>query len=109
MKDAMNIARQRRQDHVDAIAQLENEIEALHEKIGELDSFLDFGEALINGSLDEEDDETPEAPISASAPVRNTSELRSVLPVDDWHSAETDDGEDATEQSIARVLSARHG
>ena len=106
MKDAMDIAKQRRQEHIDLIAQLESEIEELQEKIAELESFLDFGEALINGRLDAEDDDAPEGPALAVEPLRDMQELRSVMAVDDWHSDEEDD---ATEQSIARVLSARNG
>ena len=106
MKDAMDIAKQRRQEHIDLIAQLESEIEELHEKIAELESFLDFGEALINGGLDAEDDEAPETPAPAVEPRRDMQELRSVMAVGDW---QADEDEDAAQESIARVLSARNG
>ena len=107
MKDAMDIAKQKRQEHIDMIAQLESEIEELQERIGELESFLDFGEALINGGLDAEDDDAHEEALApAVEPLRGMSELRSVMAVDDW---QADDEDDAAEQSIARVLSARNG
>ena len=111
MKDAMEIARQRRQDHVDEIERLEREIEALQDKIGELDTFLDFGETLIGGGDAKQSSKAPEKAEEAEGEVDTPAAssmpgLRNVLPVDDWHA---DDEDDATEQSIARVLSARNG
>lgn len=113
MKDAMEIARQRRQDHIDEIARLEREIEKLQDKIGELETFLNFGETLINdGDAEaslaspetfEEDEIEPQAEAPAASSVPG---LRSILPVDEWHADEEDD---AADQSISRVLSARNG
>ena len=104
MTDAMDIARQMRQQHIEKIKRLENEIEALQERIGELETFLDFGETLINGGMEDEDDDAPA--VQEATPLRDRPELRNVLPDDDWSS---DDEDEATQQSIAGVLSTRNG
>jgi Asp-tRNA(Asn)/Glu-tRNA(Gln) amidotransferase C subunit len=106
MKDAMDIARQMQQQHIDKIARLEIEIEALRERVSELETFLEFGETLINGGLDEEDDQRSAPAAPAVNVSREKPELRNVLPDDDWSA--DDDEEEATQQSIARVLSNRN-
>ncbi len=112
MKDAMQIARQRRQEHIDEIARLENEIENLQDRIGELETFLEFGETLIDGNTadsmsasDETDDFDVEDKLDAPTAVTRPGP-RSIMPVDAWHA---EDEDDAADQSIARVLSARNG
>lgn len=113
MKDAMEIARLRRQDYIDEIAQLEGEIESLQDRIGELETFLEFGETLIKGSGIEDDPALSEPHVDAGAEDKKEPEaassipgLRNILPVDEWHADEEDD---AADQSITRVLSARNG
>lgn len=114
MKDAMEIARQRRQDHIDEIGRLEREIESLQDRIGELETFLEFGETLIDDSNTgtgatspdrriEEDDAADKVEVKAASSIPG---LRNILPVDEWHADEDDD---AGDQSISRVLSARNG
>lgn len=101
MKDAMDIARQRRQQHVDEIARLNAEIEELQDRIGELDTFLDFGETLIGNAP------TPISARVTSAPASlRTPELREIDESDDW---DDDADEDRAQQSIANVVSARNG
>lgn len=96
MTDALQIARQRRQDHEDAIAEKEREIEELREMIGELDSFIEFGESLMNGDDKPQIKEVPQ-PFATAAPTVDDDED----PADEWNVPDEDNS------SIARVLASR--
>ena len=113
MMDAMEIARKQRQDHIDDIARMEAEIEALRERIGELDIFLDFGETLLKGDTNEN-----ARPTSAPAPMprvfSRTPEIKSVQADDDWDDDQDDENRDEIDDEeeddpIARVIAAHGG
>ncbi|MGI9391496.1 MAG: hypothetical protein ACR2O1_15675 [Boseongicola sp.] len=92
MSDAMQVAQQRRTDYKAAIAKKNNEIAELNELIADLDSFIEFGEAL----LDEKTEKVREVsrPIVATQPASEAD--------DEWHS-------DDINQGITQVLSQRTG
>ena len=52
MSDAMQVAQQRRTDYKNAIAKKQQEIAELTELVADLDSFIDFGEALLAEKLE---------------------------------------------------------
>ena len=97
MTDALQIARQRRKDHEAAIAEKEREIEELREMIGELDSFIEFGEALV-GDEKPQIKEVPQPFAAAPAP---TTVADDEDPADDWNVPDEDNG------AIARMLASR--
>lgn len=95
MTDALQIARQRRKDHQDAIAEKEREIEELREMIGELDGFIEFGEALVGDEMPRIK-EVPQPFAAAPAAVEDDED-----PADDWNVPDEDNG------AIARMLASR--
>ncbi len=109
MADAIKVALTRREEYKKDIAKKEAEIEELKELISDLDSFIEFGEALVNdGPAQTKADEKPE-PAPAEAAESKPSEapqsqqpriVKSRQPNSDWEN----DGE----SGIARVLAARN-
>ena len=112
MADALKVAQSRREEYKKEIAKKEAEIEELKELLSDLDSFIEFGEALI-GEDSSSENTTPNRIVSkpvVSKPVdSNPSTQQAPQPVamkpaeDDWGS------DDADKQGIARVLAARNG
>ena len=106
MSDAMNIARQRRKEHEQAIAKREQEIEDLREMIADLDSFLEFGQELIGGPAPSQRPQSrqPGDPSQAQAQTKpgepQLKEVQRPSGDDVW------EGE-APGKSIANVLAAR--
>ena len=99
MADAIKIAQQRRDDYKKAISEKEKEIEELKELIADLDSFIEFGEALMSDG----DTKVAEAPKDAAPkPAPQPSVVKPFDMDDDW-------GSDNEQQGIARVLAARNG
>ena len=92
MSDAMQVAQQRRTDYKTAITKKNNEIAELNELIADLDSFIEFGEALL--------DEKTEKVREVSRPVAATQSPSDAD--DEWHS-------DDINQGITQVLSQRTG
>ena len=94
MSDAMQIAAQRRKGYLNAIAKKEAEIAEMNELIADLDSFIEFGEALVGNQ---------------SEPLREVSRPVEVKQAD----AEDDDAnewdEDEPQQSLERIISQRVG
>ncbi|MEM7719249.1 MAG: hypothetical protein AAF222_08580 [Pseudomonadota bacterium] len=115
MSDALNVAKQRREDYKKDIARKEAEIEELNELIGDLDSFIEFGEALVKDGDDKpaKPQATPDRvvskPVVTKAVVSKPSpqtppQSVPMNPADDeWGSDEDAAG------GIARVLAARNG
>ncbi|MEM9426350.1 MAG: hypothetical protein AAGA06_06580 [Pseudomonadota bacterium] len=117
MADALKVAQTRRDEYKKDIAKKEAEIEELKELLSDLDSFIEFGEALVN-----DDDDAPAAtapttptpdrvvskPVVSKAVVSKPSPQHAPQPVqpnpvdDEW-------GTDDNKQGIARVLAARNG
>lgn len=110
MADAIKVAQTRRDDYKKDIAKKEAEIEELKELISDLDSFIEFGEALVS----DDDGEKPDSEASAkpntvvSKPVvSKPSPQQAARPVvsrphdDEWGSDNSDTS------NIARVLAAR--
>lgn len=107
MADPMKVAQTRREDYKKDIAKKEAEIEELKELISDLDSFIEFGEALINDTPAETKPE--EKAVSTAAPEAKPVEtpqsqqpriVKSRQPNDDW--------DEGSESGIARVLAARN-
>ena len=92
MSDAMLVAKQRRTDYQTAIAKKNNEIAELNELIADLDSFIEFGEALLG--------EKTEKVKEVSRPV--AAAQFSGDADDEWNS-------NNIEQGITQVLSQRAG
>lgn len=115
MADALKVAQNRREEYKKDIAKKEAEIEELKELISDLDSFIEFGEALVSDDGPAENAATPtpnrvtSKPMVSKPVVSKPSPQQSPQPVamkpaeDDW---DTDDSE---KQGIARVLAARNG
>ena len=104
MNDAMQIARQRRKEHEQAIAKREREIEDLREMIADLDSFLEFGQELMGGA--ETQQQKPQARPIESDQVQvkpaepQLKEVQAASPEEVWES-------DAPMKGISNVLAAR--
>lgn len=113
MADALKVAQNRREEYKKEISKKEAEIEELKELISDLDSFIEFGEALISDDGPSENSATPNRvtskPVVSKPVVSKPSPQQSPQPVamkpaeDDWTS------EDSEKQGIARVLAARNG
>ncbi len=107
MADPMTIAQKRREDYKKDIAQKEAEIEELKELISDLDSFIEFGEALINdGPKETKPEEKAEQPAASEAKPAEAPQsqqprvVKSRQPNSDW--------DNDSESGIARVLAARN-
>lgn len=105
MSDAMQVAKQRHKEYEASVAKKEAEIEELNELIADLESFMEFGDALIG--------KTP-----AAAPAKKTVVSRPVVqvskpvaePKNEWDNDDdkANDKDDAND-GISRVLSQRIG
>ena len=95
MTDAMQIAQQRRQSYLTAIARKESEIAEMNELIADLDSFIEFGEALV-GNQPADTAGEPARPAAVETPHEDDDEE------ENWDTAEP-------QQHIARVISQRVG
>lgn len=105
MSDAMQIARQRRKEHEEAIAKREREIEELREMIADLDSFIDFGQELINGPVVQR---TPSRPIEPQQVKPVEPQLKEVQrPENRNEDGDNEWSSDDPGKSIANVLAAR--
>ncbi len=116
MADAVQVAYQRRKDYQTSIAKKKAEIEELEELIGDLDSFIEFGELLTGKETvtvkavsrpvtPEKTVSRPlaqEKPVSRPLPQNQAKSVDEVDPADEWA---TDD----SKSGIARVLSQRIG
>lgn len=112
MSDAMQVAQQRRDGYLKAIAQKETEIAELKEHLEDLDNFLEFGQSLLGN-----DPAAAAAPAAARTVVSRPAVSRPIQPAkaeekkpeaksnddDEWGS------EDEPKESIARVLASRAG
>lgn len=108
MSDAMQVAQQRRDGYLKAIAQKETEIAELKESLEDLDNFLEFGQSLLGNT-----------PAAAATPTARTVVSRPAVsrPVEPPKAeekkpeAKADDDEwgsdEAPKESIARVLASR--
>ncbi len=109
MTDALEVARQRKKEYEQDIAKKKSEIEELEEMIGDLESFLEFGQDLVSGGTADNQPKAQAAP-QVHQKAQNKSQPKEVAkknaaaedPADEW-------GDPAPQQSIARVLSARNG
>ena len=100
MSDAVQVAYQRRKDYKASISTKEREIEELEELVKDLDSFIEFGEALVGGG----GKETVKV-MAVSRPTPATvSAADDVDPADEWA---TDEDED--KDPVSRVISQRVG
>lgn len=100
MSDAMQVAKQRHKEYRTSVKAKEAEIEELHELIAELESFMEFGEALIGKEKETE----PSKRAVVSRPVVEVNK-QMVDPENEW--AKDDDDKD--NDGISRVLSQRTG
>ena len=107
MADAIKVAQTRREEYKKDIAKKEAEIEELKELISDLDSFIEFGEALINDGPTEsksaekaESSPTAEAKPAEAPQSQQPRIVKSRQPNSDW--------DDDSESGIARVLAARN-
>ncbi len=107
MADPMKVAHTRREEYKKDIAKKEAEIEELKELISDLDSFIEFGEALINDRPAEAKPEekaeispTPETKPTEAPQSQQPRIVKSRQPNDDW--------DEGSESGIARVLAARN-
>ena len=112
MADAIKVAQSRRDEYKEDIAKKEAEIEELKELISDLDSFIEFGEALVgDGPAESESSDTSTKPTKViskavvSKPAPHQQAPRAVVSDgqdDEW-------GSDNTDNNISRVLAARNG
>lgn len=103
MTDAVAVAKARREDYQNAITDKEAEIAELKELVGDLDSFIEFGEALVtdaDGAVETKSEEpsvelkeVPNTPVTPK--IDNDHE-----PVSEWDTVENSQG-------IASVLETR--
>lgn len=100
MTDAVQIAYERRKDYKASIARLEREIEELGELVKDLDSFIEFGEALVG--KDSLKVKSITRPIVAEL---NPVDEDDVDPADEWATDKEDDAKDP----VSRTISQRVG
>lgn len=109
MSDAMNVAQQRRDGYLKAIAQKESEIAQLKEHLEDLDNFLEFGQSLLGNTPAE--GATPQKIVSR--PLSRPTQPTKVEDKKPDVGAKADDDEwgdeSAPKESIARVLASRTG
>ena len=120
MADALKVAQNRRDEYTKEIAKKEAEIEELKELISDLDSFIEFGEALVKdgdtpteNKSDTKVEATPNRvtskPVVSKPVVSKPSPQSTPTPIasnpidDEWGS------DDDAKGGIARVLAARNG
>lgn len=123
MADALKVAQNRRDDYKKDIANKEAEIEELKELINDLDSFIEFGEALVTdgdapaakveAKIEAQTDPTPNRIVSkpvVSKPIISKPSPQSVPSPISMDPADDEWGtDDETKSGIARVLAARNG
>lgn len=114
MADPIKIAQSRREEYKKDIAKKEAEIEELKELISDLDSFIEFGEALISDGDETASENTATPDRVVSKPVVSKPVVSKPSPQQKPHAVATnpvDDewGTDDSKQGIARVLAARNG
>ena len=114
MADALKVAQNRREEYKKDIAKKEAEIEELKELISDLDSFIEFGEALISDGDEAPADSnaTPDRVVSkpvVSKPVVSKPSPQHVPHAVQTNPADDEWGTDDNKQGIARVLAARNG
>lgn len=116
MAEAVQVAHQRRKDYQASIAKKKSEIEELEEMIGDLESFIEFGESLTGKETvtvkaisrpvtPEKAVSRPlaqEKSVSRPMPQEKSKSDDEVDPADEWA---TDDNK----SGIGRVLSQRIG
>ncbi len=111
MADAIKVAQTRREDYKKDIAKKEAEIEELKELISDLDSFIEFGEALVSDDKPEAKDSEAEAKPNTvvSKPVVSKPSPQQAPRAVVSRTQDNDDewGSDSDESNIARVLAAR--
>ena len=110
MADAIKVAEARREEYKKDIAKKEAEIEELKELISDLDSFIEFGEALVSdGPADTKPDPKPETAAAAPAADAKPAEASQPQQPRVVKSRPTNgDWENDGESGIARVLAARN-
>ena len=116
MAEAVQVAHQRRKDYQASILKKKSEIEELEELIGDLDSFIEFGESLTGKetvtvkavSRPVTPEKTVSRPlatektVSRPLPQNKSKSDDEVDPADEWATNDEQSG-------IARVLSQRTG
>lgn len=102
MTDAMQIAKQRHTDYQASVAKKEAEIEELNELIADLESFMEFGDALMG----KDPAPAPTKKAVVSRPVVQVTKQKAE-PENEWDNA--DEKKEADTDGIARVLSQRTG
>lgn len=119
MTDAMQVARERRQQYEDQIAQKQDEIQQLEAMIGDLDNFLAFGQELIGTGDTARVEEQPRIrEVTREIPPAIEAALSAAIDDDEDEEADEDDDfaadpaddweEDDPSASIARVLASRN-
>lgn len=115
MADALKLAQNRRDEYKKEISKKEAEIEELKELISDLDSFIEFGEALIKDGDDAPTENAATPDRIVSKPVVSKPVVSKPSPQQTPHSVQSnpmDDEwgtDDSKQQGIARVLAARNG
>ncbi len=112
MADPIKVAQSRRDSYKKDIETKEAEIEELKELISDLDSFIEFGEALINeGGEDKPVDgkSTPKVVSKPAPEVTATSTPQQPRAIKSRPTADDEWGSDDDSNGIARVLAARNG
>ena len=114
MADPIKIAQSRREEYKKDIAKKEAEIEELKELISDLDSFIEFGEALIGDSDDTPSENTATPDRIVSKPVVSKPVVSKPSPQQKPQAVQTNPADDEwgtgdSQQGIARVLAARNG
>ena len=109
MTDAMEVAKQRKKDYETQISKKKAEIEELEEMIGDLNSFMEFGNELLNGPAKAAAPTSRPSPQVKSQPSPQLKEVPNKPAAASAPKADDEWGDDDAQQSIARVLSARNG
>ncbi|MEM6385677.1 MAG: hypothetical protein AAF718_05515 [Pseudomonadota bacterium] len=120
MADAIKVAQNRREEYKKDISKKEAEIEELKELISDLDSFIEFGEALVSDDdvptdaasktkTETTPDRVQSKPVVSKPVVSKPSPQAAPQPIamnpadDEWGT------DDDAKGGIARVLAARNG
>ena len=97
MTDAVQVAKQRRSDYRKSITTKESEIEELKELIQDLDSFIEFGEALVTDGKSQLKEVAPQP----QAPVTPKAQSAEKDPAKEW--------ETPSNQAGLKQVLASHG
>lgn len=112
MSDAMQVAQQRREGYLKAIAQKETEIAELKEHLEDLDNFLEFGQSLLGNTPAADAKPAARTVVSRPAVSRPIQPAKAADEKVENKSNDDDDewgSDDAPKESIARVLASRTG